>query len=1171
MAEKLTPQQQMAVDDRGGKLLVSAAAGSGKTKVLVDRLLKYIRDPIDPANIDDFLIITYTKAAASELRSKIAAKLSEHIADDPGNRHLQRQLQRLYLTKISTVHSFCSDILREYAYQLDISGDFRVADENEIVQLRSRAMEQVLETAYASIGEDADLQAFVDTQGLGRNDALVPEIIQGVYDSAMCHTDPQKWCDKCIADAKAEAVSDPVQTPWGRYLMDDLFACLDDQIGAMSRCADVVAAIEGLEKPAALLCDTVYQLRHLRQSETWDDVVSRKNIHYGRLTFPKKFDVPEVTERVKAVRGACKELVEEKTKVFSNAAADVLEDLEQSAAAARGLMHLVTLFGENFARAKRMRRVLDFSDLEHKTLDLLLGKSRSGPTAAAKEIGERFREIMVDEYQDSNGVQDAIFSALTQKKQNLFMVGDVKQSIYQFRLADPEIFIEKYNRYADAEQAEMGEGRKVLLSSNFRSGGGVIEGANHVFAACMTEVVGGIDYGEDEALREGVPHIPLYEPEVELHGIRVNEDTYAEEAAFVADRICQLTDGKHYVRQGEELRPITVDDVVILLRSPGSVGMDFVMALEQRGIRCTTGSGTDLLLTPEIQTFRALLQVISNPRQDIPLLAVLASPVFGFSADDLAAIRSENRNCCFYDALVEGTHQKAVSFLEVLDDLRSAAVMGTLAELLGKIFHLTRIDTVYSVMENSGNACENLQSFYQLAVDFSGMGGGDLDRFLAHLDALEDRGLAGAANESAAGCVTIMSIHKSKGLEFPVVFLCGLSKRFNQESLRQPVLCHKDMGLGLSCVDQKNRVRYPTISKAAIAAKMEADSLSEEMRVLYVAMTRARDRLIMTYASQSLDKEIADIALRMDISGKIPMTRNVSCPGKWVLYSALQRTEAGEFFAIGGKPEQTVSCNSPWKIRVCDGFVLDADLHQMEQSNKVRTSEDALLQIRQQLQFRYAHEAATAAPSKQTATGRKGRVKDQEALEQAAEPKHIYRTWRKPEFAARSQGGTAYGSAVHCALQYIRYDACADTEGVRQEISRLVEEQFLTEEQAAMIDCNSIAKFFQTPIGCRLRESKDVLREFKFSILDDAAQYGDGLTGEKVLLQGVVDCALLEPDGITVVDFKTDYVTDDTIDMTTERYRPQVEAYADALRRIFNLPVKEKALYNFHIGNFRWL
>ena len=1171
MAEKLTPQQKMAVENRGGKLLVSAAAGSGKTKVLVDRLLKYIRDPYDPANIDDFLIITYTKAAAAELRSKIAAKLSEHIAADPGNRHLQRQLQRLYLTKISTVHSFCSDILREFAYRLDISGDFRVADENEIIQLRSRAMEQVLENAYAAIGTDADLQAFVDSQGLGRNDSLVPEIIQSVFDSAMCHTNPGKWREKCLTDAHVEDAEDPSQTLWGRYLMDDLFASLDDQIGAMGRCADAVAAVPGFEKPAALLADTVYQLQYLRSSSTWDEVVSRKHIDFGRLTFSKKVDAPEITEPVKAVRAACKELIEEKTKVFSDSAAQVLDDLSRSAAAARGLMALVEAFGENFSRLKRMRRVLDFSDLEHKTLDLLLGKGRSVPTAAAAEIGSRFREIMVDEYQDSNGVQDAIFSALTVKKQNLFMVGDVKQSIYQFRLADPDIFLRKYAAYADAENAQQGEGRKVILSSNFRSSGGVIEGANHVFAACMTEAVGGIEYGEAEALREGIPHIALPEPEVELYGIRVAEDTYAEEAAFVAERICQLTDGSHYVRQGEELRPITVNDVVILLRSPGSVGMDFADALAQRGIRCATGSGTDLLLTPEIQTLRSLLQIISNPRQDIPLLAVLASPVFGFTADDLASIRSHDRYNCFYDTLRASTHEKAVAFLSVLDELRAASVTVTLAELLEKIFHTTRLDTVYRTMDGGAATEENLQTFYQLAVDFSSMGGGDLNRFLTHLDALEERGLPGSVSESADGCVTIMSIHKSKGLEFPVVFLCGLSKRFNQESLRQPVLCHKDMGLGLSCVDHDNRVRYPTISKAAIAAKMESDSLSEEMRVLYVAMTRARDRLIMTYASQSLDKDITDIALRMDISGKLAMTRNVSCPGRWVLYSALQRTEAGEFFATGGKPAQTASTDAPWHIRVCDGHVEDSKIPVVRDVQENEPLREDIMPIKEQLQFQYAHSAATVTPSKQTATQRKGREKDKEAAEQAQEPKHIHRTWRKPEFVARSQSGTTYGSAVHAALQYIRYETCTDGESVRNEITRLVQEQFLSPEQGAMIDCEAIAKFFQTPLGCKLRQSKDVLREFKFSILDDASGYGQGLEGERVLLQGVVDCALLEPDGITVVDFKTDYVTEDTLYAVTERYRPQVEAYADALKRIFGQPIKAKALYYFHIGGFCWL
>ncbi len=1171
MAEKLTAQQQLAVNNRGGNLLVSAAAGSGKTKVLVDRLLKYICDPHDPANIDDFLIITYTKAAASELRSKIAAKLSEHIAADPGNRHLQRQMQRLYLTKISTVHSFCSDILREYAYKLDISSDFRVADENEIIQLRSRAMEQVLEEAYQNIGKDTDLQAFVDTQGLGRSDALVPEIIQTVHDSAMCHVDPDSWCQRCLHDMSVEAVSDPAHTPWGRYLMDDLFACLDEQIGAMTRCADAVSAVPGLEKPTALLRDTVNQLLYLRDSETWDDVLSRKQIDYGRLIFPKKADDPSITEPVKAVRAACKDIIEKKLTVFADSADRVLEDLGQSAAAARGLMQLVQAFSQSFSRLKRMRRVLDFSDLEHKTLDLLMGKGRTGATSAAKEIAERFREIMVDEYQDSNGVQDAIFSSLTETKQNLFMVGDVKQSIYQFRLADPDIFLRKYAAYGDAEAAQPGVGRKVILSHNFRSGGGVIEGANHVFAKCMTENVGGIEYTDDEALREGIPHIALNEPEVELHGIRVLEDTYAEEAAFVAERICQLTDGNHYVRQGDSLRPITVEDVVILLRSPGSVGMDFVQALEQRGIRCATGGGNDLLLTPEIQTMRSLLQVISNPRQDIPLLAILASPVFGFTADDLAVIRSKNRKCGLYDALVLSDHPKAAAFLDTLKTLRYAAVMGTLAELLERVLNLTRLDTVFSAMDEGENAVENLQTFYQLGVDFSSMGGGDLDRFLAHLDALDKRGLPGAANEGNTGCVTIMSIHKSKGLEFPVVFLCGLSKRFNQENLRQPVLCHKDMGLGLSCVDHKNRVRYPTISKAAIAAKMEHDGLSEEMRVLYVALTRARDRMIMTYASQSLDKDITDTALRMDISGKAAMTRNVNCAGRWVLYSALQRTEAGEFFALGCKPQQTCVSDSPWRIQVWDGFVEESVSSEAEETNTLKVSGEALSEMRQNLAFRYGHLAATQTPSKQTATQRKGRMKDLEAAEQAQEPKHFKRIWRKPEFRSVQCSGTAYGSAVHAVMQHIRYEACCDELCVRQEVDRLVQEQFITEEQGAMVDCSVLAAFFSTTIGKKLRQSKDVLREFKFSILDDAGQYGEGLEGEQVLLQGVVDCALIEEDGITVVDFKTDYVTPDTIDTVTERYRPQVETYADALSRIFRLPVKAKALYYFHIGDFHWL
>lgn len=1171
MAERLTPQQQMAVDDRGGKLLVSAAAGSGKTKVLVDRLLKYLCDPADPANIDEFLIITYTKAAAAELRGKIAAKLSEHIANDPSNRHLQRQLQRLYLTKISTVHAFCADILREYAYKLDITADFRVADENECIQLRSRAMEQILESAYDAIGTDADFQAFVDTQGLGRSDALVPEIVLQVYDSAMCHTDPKAWRDGCIAATEDLDGTDPLQTPWGSYLAQDLFACLDMQIAAMTAAADAVAAVPGLEKPAALLRDTVYQLEALRDSRTWDEILQRRNIDYGRLVFPKKADDPAVSGPAKAVRAACKEILDKKLRVFSDSGEQVMADLAQSAASARGLMDLVDRFAQYYSRMKRQRRVLDFSDLEHKTLDLLLGRSRATPTAAAREIGARYREIMVDEYQDSNGVQDAIFSSLTQQRQNLFMVGDVKQSIYQFRLADPGIFLEKYNTYCDASVAQPGQGRRVLLSSNFRSGGGVVDAVNHVFAACMSRQVGGLEYTQDEALREGVAHIPLDEPEVQLHAICVQEDTYAEEAAFVAQQICSLTDGTHHVRNGDTLRPIVAEDIVILLRSPGSMAMAFVEALAQRGIRCTSGAGQDLLLTPEIGTLRSLLQVISNPRQDIPLLAVLASPVFAFTADELAGLRQKDRRCSIYEAVLSSDTEKCKQFLAILERLRKAAAMGTLPELFERIYNLTRLDAIYAAMPDGQTSAANLQAFYQLAVDYGSMGGEDLDRFLSHLETLEGRGLVAASDESAAGCVTVMSIHKSKGLEFPVVFLCGLSHRFNQESLRQQVLCHKEMGLGLSCVDRKNRVRYPTLSKAAISAKMMADSISEEMRVLYVALTRPRDRLIMTYASQSLEKDVAELAGRMDMSGKALMTADVSCPGQWILYAALRRTEAGELFAMGGKPAVTESAGAPWQIRVWEGSYCDTPPVKMQAEESDVLRETAVETLRKRLGFRYGHTAATVTPSKQTATQRKGRTKDQEAAEQASVPKHEARQWRRPGFSAAPTGGAAYGSAMHAVLQYLRYESCCDTAAVKAEVDRLALERYVTPEQAQMVDCEQIAAFFATELGQKLRSGGEVLREFKFSILDDATNYGSGLEGERVLLQGVVDCALLEEDGITVVDFKTDHVTPATLETVTARYALQVQTYADALGRIFQRPVKAKALYYFHVGRFCWL
>ena len=1168
MAEKLTFQQAQAVHDRGGRLLVSAAAGSGKTKVLVDRLMGYLMDPVDPASLDEFLIITYTKAAASELRGKIAAKLTERIAEDPGNRHLQQQIQRLYLTKISTVHAFCSDLLRNYAYKMDLPADFRVADENECRELRRAVIEQLLDQAYENAAEDPDFRAFIDTQGLGRNDSLVPEIVQKVYDSARCHLAPEQWLEQCIQNTDATEITDPGKTLWGRYLIDDLYYWLDLQINALRNGLDQMAQASGYEKPIVVISDTVNQLQLLRDSQSWDEVHRRKQVDFGRLVFPKSCSDPDLTDRVKAVRNACKKGLEKRVRSFADTGEQVLADLADSAAAVRGLIWLVREFGKGYDKAKKSRRVLDFGDLEHRTLDLLLGKSREIPTAAALEIGRQFREIMVDEYQDSNAVQDAIFDALTGPRQNLFMVGDVKQSIYQFRLADPGIFLEKYASYVPAEEAKTGQGRKVMLASNFRSGGAVLDAANQVFRACMSPKVGGLDYGEAEALREGIPHIPLGEPEVELHMVEVQEDTYLEEAEFVAQRISQLLNGKHMVRQGDSLRPITPDDVVILLRSPGSVGAHFQRALARRGIRCDAGGGTDLLQTAEIQTLRSLLQVISNPRQDIPLIALLSGSLFGFTADDLAGFRGAQKYGTVYDALKRCDSEKCRNFVEMLDTLRWEARTSTLAELLEKIFVRTGIDSVYGAMTGGEAKAANLQSFFQMVSDFEQVSRRDLSQFLEHLDMLEDKGLP-VSGQQTAGAVTLMSIHKSKGLEFPVVFLAGLSREFNRESIRAQVLCDKSLGLGLSCVDAQNRIRYPSVAKKAIAVKTVADSVSEELRVLYVAMTRARDRLIMTYASRNPESELSDIALRMDMGHREILTGDVVCPGEWVLYAALKRTEAGQLHNLGGRPRETETCEYPWKITVSAApeLVTATGEDAPEQKKLPNGAVDAL---REGLSFAYAYDAATKAPSKQTATGRKDRIRDQEAAEEAPEQKQIHRSWRKPSFRDQVLEGVEFGTAIHSVMQYIRYDRCGTTEAVREELERLVAEKLLTRQQVDAVDPQRIVRLFSTELGRKLMTGQ-VLREFKFSILDRGDHYAPGLEGERVLLQGVVDCALIEADGLTIVDYKTDRVTEDTVAELVDRYKSQVTAYADAMTRIYEMPVKGMYLYLFQLDRFEKL
>lgn len=1146
MAEKLTPQQAQAINDRGGVLLVSAAAGSGKTKVLVDRLLSYLTDPINPANIDEFLIITYTKAAAAELRSKIAAKLTERIAENAGNRHLHQQLQRLHLTKISTVHSFCSDLLHEYAYMLDLPADFRVLDEDEAIDLKARAMTHLLEEVYSRIHTDPNLSSFVDTQGFGRDDRRIPEIIMKVYNSAFCHLDPYGWMDWCC-DVYNDDCKDVSETIWGKYLMEDLFHFLDLNITTLDSAFQHAMHSDGMEKPAMLLAATLDQLRALRACKRWDEIVDLKNIDYGRLTFSKSITDVNLAEQIKAVRDACKSGLTARLSRFSDKSDRVLADCTATLHATCGLITLVKSFVDYYQRLKKSLRVLDFTDLEHKTLDLLIGKARTNNTKIADEIGSRFREVMVDEYQDSNQVLDAIFSSLTKRKQNCFLVGDVKQSIYQFRLADPSIFIEKYNRFLPADSAAAGQGRKVVLSSNFRSCRSVIDAVNDVFALCMSPKVGGLYYGPEEMLNEGIDHLPAYEQEIELYGLEVQSDTYAEEAAFVAQRIAELLNGSHMIRNGETFRPIVPEDIVIILRSPGPVAFEYQFALLQRGIRCNTGGGEDLFETEEIQTLFSLLQTINNPIQDIPLVATLSSKVFCFTADDLASLRAHHKGGSVFSALNAVNSEKTIGFLNVLTELRKYAQMESVTKLLMRIFSVTRIDSIFASMPDGASRVENLQNFCQLAASFENNSASGLSSFLEYLNHMMQRHVPVQSSTGTNGAVTVMSIHKSKGLEFPVVFLCALSRKFNQESLRTQVLCEKELGLGLSCVDTANRIHYPSIAKNAIATKMKSEMISEELRILYVAMTRAKDRLIMTYASPKVRDEITEVEKKMALSDPLLLSSSADCPGHWIMMAAASFGSPRWSFTYVKAPE-----------------AVQASVVEINQYNQV--PESTAERIKNGILFTYPYPNATKTPSKQTATQLKGRDKDSEVAENAG---HFARSrsWRKPSFIDGVVSPVDRGNAMHAVMQFIQFDCCHNSYEVKSEINRLVEQSYLSEEQASAVSVEQIVAFFATDEGKHLCVAKEVIREFKFSILMDQDDNNSG-DDDKILLQGVVDCAVISDEGIDIIDFKTDCITKEKLHSATEMYRVQLQTYAKALSKIYKKPVRSAKLYFFQLNAF---
>ena len=1183
MAEKLTNEQQAAVDSRERSLLVSAAAGSGKTKVLVERLFSYVER--EGANLDDFLIITYTRAAASELRGKIAKALNERVERDPGNYHLRQQMLRVYRADIKTVDAFCTSLLRENCHLLgeDARGhalrpDFRVLDENEAEVLRGRVLARTLEDFYDHLTSGGTLLA--DTLGAGRDDSALEQLVLELHAKLQAQPYEDKWLDaqRAFWRAVPEKIED---TPYGKILLNEVGRKARHCKSLLQRAAQEMCANDALnQKYAPAFLDASYQLEALegKIAQGWD-AARGVTIAFPRLAAVKDSDGGEMKARMKGLWDNCKETVKGFAELFAASSDEAVEDLRTMAPAMLALIDLTADFSRRYNEEKRRRNAADFSDQEHEAIRLLVAENGE-PTELAALVSTRYREIMVDEYQDTNEVQNRIFDAISCKGENLFTVGDVKQSIYRFRLADPRIFLQHYNTWPPLAAADEHESAKLLLSRNFRSRREVLEATNFVFRNVLSREMGELDYGEDEMLRPGASYAESSVCGAEFHLLDLPTQTGEHrvraseaEAAFVADYIRNMMSSKFPVQDDKtrELRPVREEDIVILMRSPSTRLLDYRRALESRGIRCAVDAGEDFFASMEIAVLFSFLQVIDNPRQDVPLIAVLRSPLFGFVPDELAALRSQHRTGDFYDALLlsEDGHSKA--FLAVLRSLRDSAARLSVRELLSEIYRKCNVLGVFGAMHRGAERKDNLLAFLELSEDFARTGRQGLFDFVCTLREQLASGEAAAMQTThASSGVRIMSIHKSKGLEFPVVILSDLARRFSNMDFQSSVLVHPQLGLGPVCVDARRHIQYPTIARQALERTLRREAKAEELRVLYVAMTRAKEKLVMVHTQANAGGRVADLMALSDCPVLPEAVDSGKCMGDWIMLPLLQRSEAGALRAFAGQNSEGrfFAEETPWTVCVHDGLQFAAPAQQSDAAAEERAPQrEELPADFAALSYRYPYAEQTAFPAKLTATQLKGRAIDEEISENTTLPPRL-RNLCKPKFLAGKTAltGAERGTALHLVMQDLDFFCEPDEQSVRAQIEAMRAQRKLTDEQANAVDVHAIVRFLRSDLAARIRKSKQVEREYRFSLLRPVRDFSSLDADDSVLLQGVVDCFFEEDGELVVVDFKTDHVSRAQLDERAEHYRPQLEAYSMALTRVMGKKVKEKVLYFFSAG-----
>lgn len=1214
MAEvKWTNEQLQAIQEKNSNILVAAAAGSGKTAVLVERIIHKIID--EQMDIDKILVVTFTNAAASEMRERILEAIYKKLEENPENVHLQRQIILLNKASICTIHSFCLDVIHNHFYEIDLPSNFKIADTAEIDLLKQEVLDDLFEQKYTE--NDKNFIELLENYTNYRGDEALQELVLKIYKFIQSSPFPIKWLQEKLELLKIED-KDISQTIWGKLIIQTVDDDIQESIMQLEVTKSKMALYPEMTKFYQTISEDIINLQDLQKYNSWDELyIKLLNFNFSKWPVDKKV-INDLKEDSKEIRDKVKKHIKEKTaKLLSCSQEQAVKDLKIITPILEKLSNLVTEFTKNFAEKKKEKNCIDFNDIEHFALKILLDENNN-PTEVAKKYKEKFEEIAIDEYQDSNLVQEAILTSIS-KGNNIFMVGDVKQSIYKFRQARPELFLQKYDEYKNKEEKAQEDNLKIQLFRNFRSRQNILNITNLVFESIMSKELGDINYNENEYLNYGANYpepeeIKNYAGIAELDIIDLKEDesiTAFEgeedeeeqerveddvlEAKFVANKIQELLNSNYMVfdkKQG--YRKIRPKDIVILLRATSNLSPIYEKELSDLELPVFSDTSGTYLDTVEIQTILSVLKIIDNPLQDIPLAVVLRSSICNFTDNDLITIRLTDRNCNFYEALIKtrlicdgDLKNKIESFLEKLEKWKSISQYMPLDEFIWQIYLDTGYYQYVGLLPNGAMRQANLKTLFEKAKQYEKASFKGLFNFIQFIDKLKKQNgdLASAKligeNEDV---IRIMSIHKSKGLEFPVVFLCNSHKKFNMQDLNDNILLHQDIGFGPTIMDTTRKIKYSSIAKDTIKLKMKQETLSEEQRILYVALTRAKEKLYITGRSKDFTKYVQDKnkVLEMYESENIKLDAKLMKKANsyldWIMYVYL--FNQGRTITLKGesyKLSDIITLNVSNKKDLLKALAKEEVVEQIDLKEKIeqilknksdeenKKSEQALKEL---LEWKYDYIVDTTLPTKSSVTKiKQEKIKLEEMLKGIESEEVEYKKSYTPKFMQEDKkiSSAEKGTLVHLCIQRLDERKDYELKDIQNMILNLVEKEIITQNEADAIDVNLIYQYTKSQLFEELRKAKEVHKEQPFYINIPAKDVVSEAENSKknILVQGIIDLYYIDKnDNLVLIDFKTDYISNEpnAKEKILDKYKVQLEIYKTALEQALNRKTSKTAL-----------